>query len=147
MSLGLKAGGRFFNIEKQKKTYDSKSIKTLRDLPIMKKLQVILGNQLFPIEEVRQLDSSVIFMAEDHDLCSKDKHHKLKILNFLVSMREYRDLLIKEGFKVFYFSIDEAEFVEPYESKLLRILKSEKIKLKFNFDLQEIHSKKKLKIF
>ena len=111
----------------------------------MKKLQVILGNQLFPIEEVRRLDSSVIFMAEDHDLCSKDKHHKLKILNFLVSMREYRDLLIKEGFKVFYFSIDEAEFVEPYESKLLRILKSEKINEVSLFEIEDYLFEKKIK--
>ena len=89
----------------------------------MNKLQIILGNQLFPIHEIKKLGSPFIFMAEDEELCSEPKNHKLKILNFLVAMREYRDELIKKGFKVYYTSIDEPEFIEPYELKLLKVLK------------------------
>ena len=59
----------------------------------MKKLQIILGNQLFPISEINKIGVSLTFMAEDMGLCSEPKNHKLKILNFLVSMREYRDEL------------------------------------------------------
>lgn len=93
----------------------------------MKKIQIILGNQLFPISEITKLGSPIIFMAEDEELCSEPKNHKLKILNFLVAMREYRDALIEKGFKVIYTSIDEPEFIEPYELKLLKAIKKEKI--------------------
>ena len=50
----------------------------------MKKLQIILGNQLFPISQISKLGSPFIFMAEDEELCSEPKNHKLKILNFLI---------------------------------------------------------------
>ena len=93
----------------------------------MKKLQIILGNQLFPITEIQKLESTFVFMAEDMGLCSEPRNHKLKILNFLVSMREYRDELIKKSLKVFYFSIEDPEFQNPYEYKLLQVIKKEKI--------------------
>jgi deoxyribodipyrimidine photolyase-related protein len=93
----------------------------------MKKLQIILGNQLFPITEIQKLESTFVFMAEDMGLCSEPRNHKLKILNFLVSMREYRDELIKKSLKVFYFSIQDPEFQNPYEDKLLQVIKKEKI--------------------
>ena len=83
----------------------------------MKKLQIILGNQLFPITEIQKLESTFIFMAVDMGLCSEPRNHKLKILNFLVSMREYRDELIKKSLKVFYFSIQDPEFQNPYEKQ------------------------------
>mgnify|MGYP003329407806 CR=1 FL=1 len=40
------------------------------------------------ITEIQKLESTFVFMAEDMGLCSEPKNHKLKILNFLVSMRE-----------------------------------------------------------
>ena len=80
----------------------------------MKKLHIILGNQLFPISDINKLGLSLIFMAEDYDLCSEYKNHKLKILNFLVSMREYRDQLIKHGFDVFYSPIESPDFESTF---------------------------------
>ena len=47
-------------------------------------LLVLLGNQLFPVEEIHKTNSSHIFMAEDYDLCTYEKHHKLKILMFFM---------------------------------------------------------------
>ena len=111
----------------------------------MKKLQIILGNQLFPISEITKLGSPFIFMAEDEDLCSEPKNHKLKILNFLISMREYRDELIKQGFKVFYTSIDDPEFKKPYELKLLEVLKKEKIDEVFFYEIEDYLFEKKIK--
>ena len=43
------------------------------------------------------------------------------------SVREYRDELIKNSLKVFYFSIEDPEFQNPYEDKLLEVIKKEKI--------------------
>tara|TARA_B100000767_G_C19728387_1_gene520501 strand:- start:214 stop:1707 length:1494 start_codon:yes stop_codon:yes gene_type:complete len=111
----------------------------------MKKIQIILGNQLFPISEIKKLGSPFIFMAEDEELCSEPKNHKLKILNFLISMREYRDDLIKQGFKVFYTSIDEPDFNKPYELKLLKVLKQEKINEVFFYEIEDYSFEKKIK--
>ena len=110
----------------------------------MKKLHVILGNQLFPINEINKKESSMVFMAEDYDLCSEHKNHKLKILNFLVSMREYRDQLDKHGFKVFYSQIDEPDFVKPYESKLFNILNQEKISEVLFYEIEDYLFEKKI---
>ena len=40
----------------------------------MKKLHIILGNQLFPINKINKKESSMVFMAEDYDLCSEHAH-------------------------------------------------------------------------
>ena len=57
-------------------------------------LLIVLGNQLFPINYIKNTRSKHIFMAEDYDLCTDYKHHKLKILFFFLAMREYRNNLI-----------------------------------------------------
>ena len=48
-------------------------------------LLIILGNQLFPIEEIKKTKIKKIFMKEDLGLCTNYKHHKLKILFFSFS--------------------------------------------------------------
>ena len=69
-------------------------------------LLILLGNQLFSEDIVSQANCNHIFMAEDYNLCSYEKHHKLKILMFLAAMREKRDELRKAGYKVDYVDID-----------------------------------------
>ena len=60
------------------------------------KLLLILGNQLFPLKNINRFKNDhLIFMAEDHELCTYEKHHKLKILLFLSAMRSYADKLKK----------------------------------------------------
>ena len=54
-----------------------------------------LGNQLFPIEYLKQFNIKHVFMKEDIDLCTYEKHHKQKITLFLSAMRSYRDMLKK----------------------------------------------------
>ena len=62
------------------------------------KLFFILGNQLFPIQHLNSFKNDhIIFMAEDYQLCTYEKHHKLKILLFLSSMRSYADNLKKNN--------------------------------------------------
>ena len=43
-----------------------------------KDLLILLGNQLFPLDEIKKLNTNQIFMAEDYDLCTYEKHHKGK---------------------------------------------------------------------
>ena len=51
-------------------------------------LLLVLGNQLFPIENMQTAAADFIFMAEDLGLCTYEKHHKLKILMFLIIQKK-----------------------------------------------------------
>ena len=102
-----------------------------------KEILLILGNQLFPIEYIKKTKVNKIFMAEDFGLTTYHKHHKLKILMFLWSMRQYRDNLIQNGYTVFYHSIDEESFHDKYEDKLLKVIEDNYIeKLKY-FEIED----------
>jgi deoxyribodipyrimidine photolyase-related protein len=81
-------------------------------------LLIVLGNQLFPLENIKAAETDCIFMAEDLGLCTYEKHHKLKILMFLAAMREKRDEFQAHGFTVEYVAIDHPKFDQPYEEKL-----------------------------
>ena len=72
-----------------------------------KNIFVILGNQLFDPQYLKDNCCSDVFMAEDFGLYKYAKYHKLKIYLFLCAMREYRDELEKNGIKVYYFSFDK----------------------------------------
>jgi deoxyribodipyrimidine photolyase-related protein len=100
-------------------------------------LLLILGNQLFPLEYIKKTKVKKIFMAEDFSLTTYQKHHKLKILMFLWSMRQYRDQLVKNGFIVYYNSIDDKNFKDTYENKLLKILKDEKVRTISYFEIED----------
>ena len=52
------------------------------------KLQIILGNQLFPLNFYDK-NIQTYFMCEDVNLCTHYKYHKHKIIFFLSSMRKY----------------------------------------------------------
>ena len=89
----------------------------------MSDLFIILGNQLFDPKHLSKYKKNKIFMCEDLGLCSYEKHHKLKILQFLSSMRSYRDLLIKKGFSVDYYDCQN-NFEKKYEDKLEKSIKT-----------------------
>ena len=86
-----------------------------------KQLFVILGNQLFHPKELKKLGCSQVFMAEDYGLCTYEKHHKLKILLFLSSMRSHADNLSKNKFKVEYTKIESSDFKKDYLEKVKKI--------------------------
>ena len=46
-------------------------------------------------------------MAEDFDLCSYEKHHKLKLYLFLCAMREYKEELESLDISVGYFALND----------------------------------------
>ena len=92
-----------------------------------KDLLILLGNQLFPLEEIKKLDINQIFMAEDYNLCTYEKHHKLKILMFLCAMREKRDELVN---KLNFVTKEEFEVQKERLNKLQKEFNSLKKKLK-----------------
>ena len=84
-----------------------------------KKIFIILGNQLFPIKNLKSFkDDHIFFMCEDYGLCTYEKHHKHKILLFLSAMRSYANDLKLNKYKIIYKKIDEKDFKDSYEDKL-----------------------------
>jgi len=85
------------------------------------KLFIILGNQLFNPKYLSDYKDHTFFMAEDYGLCTFEKHHKLKILLFLSSMRSFRDELKTKNFNLIYKDVNK-DFKLSYEKKLEKII-------------------------
>lgn len=88
-------------------------------------LLIVLGNQLFPLEELKKYNFNHILMIEDYELCTYEKHHKSKILLFLTSMREYRDSLSSLEAKIHYFELSKRN--KGFFENLSRIIDDNKI--------------------
>ena len=101
------------------------------------RLLILLGNQLFPNDKIQESGCSQVFMAEDYELCTYEKHHKLKILMFLASMREKRDELIKSGYKVNYFDVEHSLFKESYLIKLQTVIEKRNIQQVVLFEVED----------
>ena len=94
------------------------------------KLFLILGNQLFNPAYFNKYKDHIFFMAEDFDLCTFEKHHKLKIL--FLSMRSFRDELKSKNFNLIYKDVNK-DFKIPYEKKTIKNYKRKKGKRSFFF--------------
>ena len=109
------------------------------------KLFITLGNQLFPLKYLNRFKNDhLFFMAEDYGLCTYEKHHKLKILLFLSSMRSYADNLKKNSFKLIYSRIDSADFKLDYLTKIQKVVKKSKIKEISFFEIEDKPFEKKI---
>jgi len=109
-----------------------------------KNLLVVLGNQLFDPIYLQNTQIDLVFMAEDFELCTFQKHHKLKILMFLIAMREYRDELESNKYKVVYETIGAPLFKTKYEEKLIRVIKKNKISKLIFFEIEDKFFEKRL---
>ena len=110
------------------------------------KLFLILGNQLFNTKYLKEYSEFTFYMSEDYGLCTFQKHHKLKILLFLSSMRSYRDELRAKKIKLIYNDCNK-EFKTSYEKKLERVIKEKKIKEVNFFEIEDKFFEKRLKLF
>ena len=110
----------------------------------MKSVFLILGNQLFPHKHLRKYKDSTIFMCESFDLCTFQKHHKLKLILFLSSMRSYADELKKNKFKVNYIDLKK-DFKISYEKKLENFIKKNKFEELISFEIEDKFFEKKIK--
>ncbi len=109
----------------------------------MKKLFLILGNQLFPQKHLIKHKDSTFFMCESFDLCTFQKHHKLKLILFLSSMRSYADQLKKNKYKVNYIDLNK-DFKISYEKKLENFIKTNKYKELISFEIEDKFFEKKI---
>ena len=100
-------------------------------------LLIILGNQLFPQDNIRKSGCNNVFMAEDMELCTYVKHHKQKIAFFLTAMRNYRDELISNEYNVLYQQLDDNLEKLTYLEKLDKVITDKQIsEVKF-FDIPD----------
>ena len=72
-----------------------------------KTLFIILGNQLFPLNELNNFKNCQFFMAEDYNLCTYEKHHKHKLVLFLTAMRKYAVALKNKKFSLKYYFLNK----------------------------------------
>ena len=107
------------------------------------RLFIILGNQLFNPHYLKDFKDHVFYMAEDYELCTYEKHHKLKILLFLSSMRSFKDELKSKNFKVIYENAD-LNFKTSYDKKLEKLIKNKKIKEVSFFEIEDKAFEKKI---
>ena len=92
-----------------------------------KPLFIILGNHLFPVNEINRYKDSYFFMAEDFELCTYEKHHKHKIIFFLSSMRKYAAELKAKKFNIKYIQLNKKNRKLTYEDKVKDFIKNKKI--------------------
>ena len=75
-------------------------------------------------------------MSEDYGLCTFQKHHKLKLILFLSSMRSYADDLKKNKFKIHYEDLHK-NFKISYEKKLESFIKKNKVNELISFEIED----------
>ncbi len=121
----------------------------------MSSFTIILGNQLFPLGDIKKNVDKNIFMAESIDLASHFKYHQQKILFYFTAMRDFRDELLKEKFKINYDPFTDKTKKKSFTDKLNDYLKKNKfteVKIFeiedhfFDRELTSFLEKKKLKI-
>ena len=83
-------------------------------------------------------------MAEDFNLCTYQKHHKLKIALFLTTMRNYKDNLEERGYSLDYIKIDSKLKKITYEEKLLKIICKRKINHLYFYEIEDKFFEKRI---
>ena len=109
-----------------------------------KTLFIILGNQLFPINQLNKHKDSYFFMAEDYELCTYEKHHKHKIILFLSSMRKYASELKNKKFNIKYWELNKKNIKFSYEDKLNDFIKNKKINAIQMFEVEDKFFEKRI---
>ena len=99
-------------------------------------LHITLGNQLFPIANLKGIDPKMIYMREDYGLCTYERHHKQKIVLFLSAMRSYKDYLEKNGYSVHYEELNTVKSIS-YIDSLISFINKNKIKSISIFSIED----------
>lgn len=86
------------------------------------RLAVILGDSLFPNHSLLGINpQTLVFMAEDYQMCTIYQFHKHKLIFYLSSMRHHAEQLNHD---VYYAFLTEKSIHKSYEDKLSDVLNS-----------------------
>lgn len=113
-------------------------------------LWIVLGDQLFPTEQVPVPTGIPAFMAEDFELCTRVRHHQQKLVLFLAAMRSYRDTLVARGRDVEYHEIAAQTETAPepsYEDKLLAVCRRRHTTTLVHFEIDDRFMEERLATF
>ena len=86
---------------------------------------LVLGNQLFPIEEVNAAQVDCVIMIEDQFLCRHFAYHQQKLVLVLAAMRAYAQSLRQVGIQVLYQPLvveQESSNVDQFTATLRHLL-------------------------
>ena len=83
-------------------------------------------------------------MAEDHQLCTYEKHHKHKIILFLSSMRKYASELKRKKLNIKYYKLHKQNIKLSYEDKIIDFIKSKKINAIQMFEIEDKFFEKRI---
>ena len=104
---------------------------------------LIMGNQLFPEDQLPDPTSVQVFMAEDQELCTYYRFHKHKILLFLAAMRSFADRLRLAGYDVTYMKLDLGD-KRTYEEKLGDFIADAKANELICFEIEDKFMEKRI---
>lgn len=108
---------------------------------------LLMGSHLFDTNFLLPFKDQTIVMIEDFDLCTHFLYHKQKLCFFLEAMRNHRDLLISQGFKVVYRELCQKNKNEDFFSYLDKSIKNEKIIELTSFFIEDKFFREKLEVF
>lgn len=100
-----------------------------------RRLFIVLGNQLFPPRLLEDYRDATIFMKEDQELCTYERHHQQKIVLFLAAMRRYRDALEHAQFCVRYYELATEQ--RNYEQALEQAIHDLGVREVLHFEIED----------
>lgn len=118
-----------------RRSWPYKKIAISSNIHFMKTTFLIMGNQLFPFEQIQQVHCLDVYMAEDHELCNRFKYHKHKLMHFLISMRHYAQQLRQRGFNVTYSELNSSR--ESYIDRLEQYLVKNSFQRLIVFEIED----------
>lgn len=99
-------------------------------------LHITLGNQLFSPAYIKKVNPGMVYMKEDYQLCTYEKHHKHKLILFLSAMRSYRDELNKNNIQVHYEKLNNDKSTS-YIDSLIIFIKDNNIETVSIFEIED----------
>lgn len=108
---------------------------------------LLMGSHLFDPKILKLFREDIFVMIEDYGLCTHFRYHRQKLIFFLESMRNHRDLLRAEGFTVLYEEIKPAEKQSLFFPRLEKIVKDNKIKTLKSFTIEDKFFRRELADF
>jgi deoxyribodipyrimidine photolyase-related protein len=87
---------------------------------------LLMGSHLFDPALLQLFKQKTFVMIEDYGLCTHFRYHRQKLIFFLEAMRNHRDLLRAQGFRVIYEEIELGQKPLEFFERLEKIVKREK---------------------